>query len=67
MKERTKGAKHSPAEKPLEVASEQRGTDRAQSARNGKKPLRDTVAMDPVVNEVMIRRIMAALMSPEQL
>ena len=65
MKERTKGAEHPPAEKPLESTSERRGTDRTQSARNGKTPLRDTVAMDPVVNEIMIRRIMAALMSPE--
>ena len=65
MKEKTKRAEHSPAEKPLEPTSDRRDTDRAPSARNGKKPLRDMVAMDPVVNEIMIRRIMAALMSPE--
>ncbi len=65
MKERTKGTKHSPAEKPLEPTSERRGADRARSAHNGKKPLQDAVTMDPVVNEIMIRRIMAALMSPE--
>jgi hypothetical protein len=65
MKEKTKRAEHSPAEKPLEPTSERRGADKAKSACNGKKPLRDMVAMDPVVNEVMIRRIMAALMSPE--
>ena len=65
MKERTKGAEHSPAEKPAEPTSERRGTDRAKSARNDKRPLRDAVALDPVVNEIMIRRIMAALMSPE--
>ena len=65
MKERTKGAEHSPAEKPLEPTSERRGTDRAKSACNDKRPLRDAVALDPVVNEIMIRRIMAALMSSE--
>ena len=65
MKERTKGAEHPPAEKPLESTSERRGTDRAKSARNGKRPSLDAVALDPVVNEIMIRRIMAALMSPE--
>ncbi len=65
MKERTKGAAHSPAEKPLEATSERRGADMAKSARNGKKPVRDEMALDPVVNEIMIRRIMAALMSPE--
>ena len=65
MKERTKGAAHSPAEKPLEATSERRGADMAKSARNGKKPVRDGVVMDPLVNEIMIRRIMAALMSPE--
>ena len=65
MKEKTKRAEHSPAEKPLEPTSERRGTDRAKSARNDKQPLRDAVAMDPVVNEIMIRRIMAALTSPE--
>ena len=65
MKEKTKGAEHSPAEKPLEPTSERRGTDRAKSARNGKRPSLDAVALDPVVNEIMIRRIMAALMSPE--
>jgi hypothetical protein len=56
---------HSPAEKPPEATSERRGADAAKSARNGKKPLRDEVALDPIVNEIMIRRIMAALMSPE--
>jgi hypothetical protein len=65
MKERTKGAEHPPAEKPLESTSERRGTDRAQPARNGKRPLREAVALDPVVNEIMIRRIMTALMNPE--
>ena len=65
MKERTKGGAHSPAEKPLEATSERRSADMAKSARNGKKPVRDGVVMDPLVNEIMIRRIMAALMSPE--
>ncbi len=66
MKEKTKGAEHSPAEKPLEPTSERRGADnRAKSARNDKSPLRDAASLDPVVNEIMIRRIMAALMSPE--
>jgi len=65
MKERTKRTEHSPAEKPLEPTSERRGTDRAKSARNDKRLSRDVVAMDPIVNEIMIRRIMAALMSPE--
>ena len=65
MKERTKGTEHSPAEKLLEPTSERRGTDRAKSTRNDKRPLQDAVALDPVVNEIMIRRIMAALMSPE--
>ncbi len=65
MKERTKAVEHSPAEKPLEPASERRGIDRAKPARNDERPARDTVALDPVVNEIMIRRIMAALMSPE--
>ena len=62
---RVKGSEHSPAEKPLEVTSERRGAEAAKSARNGKKPVRDGVVMDPLVNEIMIRRIMAALMSPE--
>ena len=65
MKEKTRGAEHPPAEKPSEPTSERRGTDRVQSPRNGKKPLRDAVALDPVVNEIMIRRIMAALTNPE--
>jgi len=65
MKKRTKGTEHSPVEKPLEATPERRGADTAKSARNGKKPVRDEVALDPVVNEIMIRRIMAALMSPE--
>ncbi len=65
MKGKAKGAEHSPAEKPLEPTSERQGTDRAKSARNDKRPLRDAVVLDPVVNEIMIRRIMAALMSPE--
>ncbi len=65
MKERAKGAEHSPAEKSLEPTFERRSTDRAKPVRNDKRPLRDEVALDPVVNEIMIRRIMAALMSPE--
>jgi hypothetical protein len=65
VKERTKGAAHSPSEKSLEATSERRGADTAKSTRNGKKLVRDEVALDPVVNEIMIRRIMAALMSPE--
>jgi hypothetical protein len=65
MREKRKGAEHSPAEKPLEATSERRGADTAKSARNGKKPLQEGVALDPVVNEIMIRRIMAALTSPE--
>ncbi len=65
MRKRKKGAEHSPAEKPLEATSEGRGADASESARNGKRPLRDGVALDPVVNEIMIRRIMAALMAPE--
>jgi hypothetical protein len=65
MKETTKGAEHLPAEKPLEPTFERRGTDRAKSVRSDKRSLRDAMVMDPVVNEIMIRRIMAALMSPE--
>jgi hypothetical protein len=65
MKERTKGVEHSPAEKPSGTTSKRRATDRARSARDDKRPLLDAVALDPVVNEIMIRRIMAALMSPE--
>jgi len=65
MREKRKGMQHSPAEKPLEATSERRGADMAKSARNGKEPLRDEMALDPIVNEIMIRRIMAALMSPE--
>jgi len=65
MRERTKGVERSPAEKPLEATSERRGADTAKSARNGDKPLRDGVALDRIVDEIMIRRIMAALMNPE--
>ncbi len=65
MRERTRGSEHPLAEKPLEATSERRGADTAKSARNGKGPLRDEVTLDPVVNEIMIRRIMAALMNPE--
>jgi len=65
MKNRTKGTEHSPAEKPLEATSERRGADAAKSARNGDKPLRDGAALDRVVDEIMIRQIMAALMNPE--
>jgi hypothetical protein len=65
MKDRTKGAAHSPAEKPLGATSERRGADTAQSARNGRQLVRDQAALDPVVNEIMIRRIMAALLSSE--
>ena len=61
MKERTKRA----VEKPPEATFERRGADMAKSARDGKQPARDEVALDPVVNEIMIRRIMAALMSSE--
>ncbi len=65
MKEKAKATEHSPAEKPLEPTSERQGTDRTKSARDGKRAFRDAVAIDPVVNEIMIRRIMAALTSSE--
>ncbi len=65
MKNRTKGTQHSPTEKPPEATPERRGGDTAKPARNKKKPTRAEVTLDPVVNEIMIRRIMAALMSPE--
>ena len=65
MRERKKGAERSPAERPLEATSERQGAEVAKSARNGKKPVRGEVALDPIVSELMIRRIMAALVSPE--
>jgi hypothetical protein len=65
MRERRKGIQHSPAEKLSEATSKPQGADAAKSARNGEKPLRDAMALDPIVNEIMIRRIMAALMSAE--
>ncbi len=65
MKEKTKGVEHSPAEKPSEPTSERRSADRASSPRSDKRPPRDEVGLDPVVNEIMIRRIMAALTSSE--
>jgi hypothetical protein len=64
MRNRIKRVEHSPAEKPVEATSKGHA-DTAKSARNGARPLPDGVALDPVVNEIMIRRIMAALMNPE--
>jgi len=65
MRNRTKRVEHSPAEKPVGATSKGQGADTAKSARNGARPLPDGIALDPVVNEIMIRRIMAALMNPE--
>ncbi len=65
MRSTAEDMEHSPAEKPAETTSGVRDTGRAKSAGKSDKPLQDKVAIDSVVNEVMIRRIMAALMSPE--
>ncbi len=65
MKERTKGVERLPAEKPSESTSERRSSEGTKPTRSSKRPAQDVVALDPVVNEIMIRRIMAALTSSE--
>jgi hypothetical protein len=55
----------SPAERSAEASSRVRDAGGTKTIRKPEKSLQDIMVPDPVVNELMIRRIMAALMSAE--
>ena len=52
-------------EKPVEAFSRLRDTGGAKAVQKREKVPQGRIAADPVVNELMIRRIMAALTSVE--